>query len=111
MPVPGGQAGVIEVKPGFDPQPDRSGVHLRAGDGVRSDAAVLAVRLLGHRRTPASPTAGHGKAAQSTTVKFTALSAGTFDATAWYLPYGCVCILGLTCPSTSSAAVFNESQE
>ncbi len=111
VPVPGGQAGVIEVKPG-------STLNLTAPAYIYVPATASdpspqfwQFAFWDTGATPAFPTAGHGKAAQSTTVKFTAPSAGTFDATAWYLPYGGGCPLGQTCPTAVTAAVFNESQD
>jgi hypothetical protein len=111
MPVPGGQSGTIEVTPG-------STINLSAPAYIyvpptASDPSpqIWQFAFWDTGATPSLPTAGHGKAQQSTSVKFKAPSGGTFDATAWYLPYGGGCPADQICPPSVTAVVFNESQD
>jgi hypothetical protein len=111
VPVPGGESGLLKITSG-------STVNLTAPAYIyvpptASDPSpqFFQFAFWDVGATPSLPTAGHGKAEQPTSVKFKAPSAGAFDATAWYLPYGGGCPTGESCPTSVTAVVFDESQD
>jgi hypothetical protein len=111
-PVPDGPSGLWHVKLGSTLHlTARSYIHVPAtASGTSPQVWRFAFWDIG--ATPSFPTAGHGKIEQSTSVKFKASAAGTFAATAWYLPHGAsTCLQGQLCSTAVTAAVFDESQD
>jgi hypothetical protein len=110
VPVPYGQSTVYRVKLG-------STLNLTAPAYIDVPATAGSPRQVWRfafwdvGATPSLPTAGHGTVEPSVTVNFKASSTGTFAATAWYVLNSSMCRQDEVCPTTVTAAVFDESQD